>query len=330
VSDEAQAPIAGQHFLAGQQMSWILRALIALQVIAFLAIGAWFTLHFAHALTVGGCYLLALVVVLGVHCSVTGVQFLLARRVRQDLAPQYRLNLAGALSLYDREVDASMRGIWWANPFLNDVPLPVPVEPHRELAILCVHGYFCTRAIWLPFARAAIARGYYCQAVTIEPPFCSIDGYATQIGQAIDALCAASGSNNLVVVAHSMGALAVRAYLRRSQDARVARLVSIGAPHHGTLLAKFSRTANGREMRPDSPWLQTLNATETPMSLSRITSIYSTHDNIVTPYQTAELPGADNRLVHGIGHVSLVYSALVWQQVFDAIESAAKGPPALP
>jgi pimeloyl-ACP methyl ester carboxylesterase len=327
LSHNSQALIAGQRFLAGHQMSWILRALMALQVIIFLALGTWFTLHFARVLTVGGCYLLALVVVLGAHCTVTGIQFLLARSVRGDLAPQYRLSRFGALTLYDREVDASMRGIWWANPFLSDVPLPVPAEPHRELAILCVHGYFCTRAIWLPFARAAVARGYYCQALTIEPPFCSIDSYATQIGDAIDALCAASGSQSLVIVAHSMGALAVRSYLRQSQDARVARLVAIGAPHHGTFLAKFSHATNGRQMRRDSLWLEALNAAETPESLSRITSIYSAHDNIVTPYQTAEMPGADNRLLHGLGHVSLVYAAPVWEQVFDAIERDAQSLP---
>jgi pimeloyl-ACP methyl ester carboxylesterase len=326
LSLESQTSPARQRFLAGQQMSWILRGLIVFQIVVFLALGAFFAAHFSRVLTTGGCYMLALVIVLGAHCAVTGTQFLLARRARGILEPQYRLKLGAALSLYDREVDASMRGIWWANPFLNDVRLPVPAEPKRELAILCVHGYFCTRAIWLPFARAATARGYYCEALTIEPPFCSVDGYAGQIGEAIDALCAASGSNSLVIVAHSMGALAVRAYLRQTRDTRVVRLVSIGAPHHGTLLARFSRGTNGREMRRDSPWLQALNAAETPESLARITSIYSPHDNIVTPYQSAELPGADNRLVHGIGHVSLVYSTLVWQQIFDAIESPTTEP----
>lgn len=330
MSAEVPSPLDKPHFLAGKQMAMLLRGLILVQLVAFVALGAWFASHFARIFTVAGCYVLAIVVLISIHCAITGIQFLMARGTREMLPREDQLTFSEAVTAYDREVDASMRGIWWANPFQCDAKLPTPIEPHRALPILCVHGYFCTRAVWLPFVRAAVARGYRCQAVTLEPPFCSISAYAGQIQAALDALALRTGATEVVIVAHSMGALAVRAYLRETHDPRVLRLVTLGAPHHGTTLAKFSRAKNTREMRRDSLWLRELNAAETPESLARITSIYSTHDNIVTPYLTAHLPGADNRLIRGVGHVSLLYSSAVWEQIFAAIEEDPNEAPQTP
>jgi len=322
-SSTASAPVADVS--AGSQIAWILRGLIVLQLLACALLGVFFSHHLARFITVAGCYVLALVVVLSVHMLVTGMQFFLAWLGRPPLPKEQRVNFFSALSTYDREIDASMRGIWLANPFFAKAPLAEPSVPLRALPILCVHGYFCTRAVWLPFARTAAARGYRCAAITLEPAFSDIDGYVDAIGRGIDALLAASGSAHLVVVAHSMGALAVRAYLRARPDARVLQLVTLGAPHHGTRLATLSRAANARQMRRESAWLAALNRAETPETLARITSIYSTHDNIVTPYQTAELAGATNRRVCRIGHVSLLYSSLVWDEIFSAIEAIEAG-----
>ena len=49
-----------------------------------------------------------------------------------------------------------------------------------------------------------------------------------------------------VVIAHSMGGLAVRSWLaRQSADARVQRVFTMGSPHRGTWLARFSAMKNG-------------------------------------------------------------------------------------
>ena len=96
-------------------------------------------------------------------------------------------------------------------------------------------------------------------AVSLEPPFASIDALAAQLDREIeDFLQAGATSGKLVLVTHSMGGLAARAYLKRHGAARVAKLITLACPHHGTRLAYLGLGHNAREMRPGSAWLCTL------------------------------------------------------------------------
>jgi triacylglycerol esterase/lipase EstA (alpha/beta hydrolase family) len=144
-------------------------------------------------------------------------------------------------------------------------------------------------------------------AVNLEPLFGSIDNYVDIVDEAVRRLESATNEAP-VLVAHSMGGLAVRAWLSMANNvARVHRVVTIGTPHHGTWLARFGHAANGRQMRIDSPWLQQLVRSESPRHYALFTCFYSHCDNIVFPASTATLPGASNRHVAGTAHVHLAF-----------------------
>ena len=116
-----------------------------------------------------------------------------------------------------------------------------------------------------------------------------------------------------LLVCHSMGGLAARAWRAATPDAdtRVRHIVTIGSPHHGTWLAQYSRVANGRQMRQDGPWLQALRQREAQRwptgTYAPFICWYSNADNIVFPASTATLPGADNRFIHGHPHVAMAF-----------------------
>jgi len=119
------------------------------------------------------------------------------------------------------------------------------------------------------------------------------------------------------------GRLVARAWLRHYGAARVARIITIGTPHHGTALGQ---PGGGRECaqmsRIDgvpSGWLAQLAASETPETRALITSIYSHHDNIVAPQTSAHLPGARNLAFGGIGHVALASDARIMRQLLAEI-----------
>lgn len=63
---------------------------------------------------------------------------------------------------------------------------------------------------------------------------------------------------DLLLVGHSMGGLVARAYLRRYGELRVARLITLGTPHRGSLLAHLGIGRNARQMEPGSVWLREL------------------------------------------------------------------------
>ena len=94
-------------------------------------------------------------------------------------------------------------------------------------------------------------------------------------------------------------------------------IVTIGTPHHGTWLGRFSRVSNGKQMRQEGPWLTALREREARRwpqgTYARFTCWYSNADNIVFPTSTATLPGADNRLVQGHAHVAMAFE----QEIVD-------------
>jgi triacylglycerol esterase/lipase EstA (alpha/beta hydrolase family) len=169
----------------------------------------------------------------------------------------------------------------------------------------------CNRGFWTPWLRELRRAGHSCIAVNLEPIHASIDTYAPIIERAVRRMAEATGRPP-VLVCHSMGGLAARAWWRASEGAQpVAHLVTIASPHHGTWLGRFSRTPNGVQMKLDSQWLQELAADELVQPLPPTTCWYSNCDNVVFPPSVATLAGADRRFVPGEAHVALAFHPAV-------------------
>lgn len=173
--------------------------------------------------------------------------------------------------------------------------------------VLLVHGFMCNRGLWNGWRAELAQGGHPVVALNLEPFLGTIDGYVPAIEHAVVALTHATGRPPLVV-AHSMGGLAMRAWLRATpgSQARVAHIVTLGTPHHGTWLARWGHATNARQMRLNSPWLRELAANEPPDLGQLFTCWHSCADNIVFPLGTAVLPGATARYLPHVGHVALV------------------------
>ena len=275
--------------------------------------------------------------VFAIHPALVAINFITSRIAGDRVPVAFQLSLWQAIKTYDAEVDASIRGFWIATPFLLHRPAASPMQTaapnlHRHvrpLAILFVHGYFCNRAIWLSFMRAAAARGYLCEALTLPQPFGPIESNASIVDTAIDELLARAtrekaGADRVVIVAHSMGGLVVRAALRSIDATRVAHVITLGTPHHGTFTARYWNIPSVVQMRLDSPWLKALDAEEMQqgngLPRSAYTTLFSHHDNLVFPQETARLEGAHEIAIGGVGHVALVYDERVRTIVFSRLE----------
>jgi triacylglycerol esterase/lipase EstA (alpha/beta hydrolase family) len=119
-----------------------------------------------------------------------------------------------------------------------------------------------------------------------------------------------------------MGGLVARAYLRDHGAAKVARLVTIGAPHHGSVHAHLGAGENARQMEPGSRWLEALARSEEGRLSLPFTSIFSHHDNFVAPQTSSVHPAARNIGLAAIGHVSLAFSRRVLEMVAAELDAA--------
>jgi len=211
----------------------------------------------------------------------------------------------------------------WRQPFRSRaIPDWLP-ERRGEASrgIVLVHGFVCNRAVWNPWMTRLRAQGIPYIAVNLEPVFGSIDEYVHIIERAVELMEGATGRAP-VLVAHSMGGLAVRAWLHRfAADHRVHRVITIGSPHHGTWMGRFVHTRNTREMQLNSAWRQALAEREPSERHAGFTCFYSHCDNIAFPASTATLPGADNRHVPGVAHVHLLFQNEVFSEALRWLES---------
>jgi triacylglycerol esterase/lipase EstA (alpha/beta hydrolase family) len=195
----------------------------------------------------------------------------------------------------------------WRIPLLSAWPAPVVRRnPQGRRGLILVHGYGCNRAVWAGWRRPLEQQQVPCAAINLEPVFASISDYGPLIESAVAEMRQRTGRSP-VVVAHSMGGLAVRAWWAQDRSAqRLHRLITIATPHQGTVMARFGHGPGAKQMRPDSAWLAALKAQETPAHRQRTLCIFSACDNVVIPSTAAVLTGAETQAVAGCAHVALV------------------------
>jgi triacylglycerol lipase len=188
----------------------------------------------------------------------------------------------------------------------------------REMPVLLVHGYTCNRGAWWWMRRRLEKAGFSVATVNLEPMYAGIDDYVETLARRVEEVCKATGARRLTLVAHSMGGLVCRAYLARHGAVRVAKLVTLGTPHRGSEIARIALGRNGRQMEPDSPWLQALAARGLPSGVEA-TAIYSPHDNFVMPQDRATIEGWRLRPVTGMGHLAMGFSPRIADEILAAI-----------
>jgi triacylglycerol lipase len=191
-------------------------------------VGLWATWAISNGRplwAVGG----AAVVLLG-YAAVLALEFVwMHQQNRDDSAP--RAAVFQVLRAWCLEVITAPLVFCWQQPFRSkrfaDTPLNAAAN---KTAVLLVHGFVCNRGLWNPWLKRLQEKGIPFCAVNLEPPWASIDDYADTLDIAIRRLHAATG-HPVVLVAHSMGGLAVRAWLRRSgADDLVKHVITIGWP----------------------------------------------------------------------------------------------------
>lgn len=156
-----------------------------------------------------------------------------------------------------------------ADSFTFDFPSNLPVQstelqelpsepaPKLEKPVLLVHGYNSGPSTWENMKTWLVTQnpdGGVVKANTgnIDPngkvfamefsrPYNPLSNNASELRQAIDRITAATGAKEIDVVAHSMGGLDTRLYLDQGNE-KVDKLVMIGTPNHGSVLADIEMT----------------------------------------------------------------------------------------
>lgn len=180
-----------------------------------------------------------------------------------------------------------------------------PAGAGARIPVVLVHGYLCNHRVWDAMAEQLRLAGHTVLAVDLEPLFTSIDRYAPIIDETVSELCRQTGAKQVALVGHSMGGLVIRAWLRTSDVARVAKIITLGTPHQGTQIDSRPKTPNGQQMAWHSHWLKVLEGSESPEVRRLMHLAISPQDSIVYPQLEQVLAHADVKVFPGLGHLEL-------------------------
>jgi triacylglycerol esterase/lipase EstA (alpha/beta hydrolase family) len=248
--------------------------------------------------------------------------FAVAWWFRAERPADVHVPLPARLTMFFREFRALARSV--PRMIFYSWLMPDPSPAPAKLPVLLLHGVGCNAGVWSGFRRHLAERGVGpVYALSYGPPLASIERFADQVAERIAAIAAATGAAQVVLVAHSMGGLVARAYLRRYGGAKVRRLITIGTPHKGSMHAWLMAGASLAQMRPNNAWLADLNGNAGGVEGVPVASIWSWHDSMVTPQTSSRIDWGDNIVLTGVAHNALLDDPGVLAEVVAQIGLAA-------
>jgi pimeloyl-ACP methyl ester carboxylesterase len=181
--------------------------------------------------------------------------------------------------------------------------------------IIVLHGYAMNRANFVALACRLRAAG-------LGPVFGfeywtlgRVAAGARQLGWFVDEVRAATGAAEVDLVGHSMGGVVARYYVTLAGgDRYVKNVITLGSPHAGTDLGGLGIGHPARELVLGSKLVQRLGAAQ-PLAHAKLTTILSHADALVPAAQQPEIAGAERIEYADLGHVTLLGSKRVANEV---------------
>lgn len=200
---------------------------------------------------------------------------------------------------------------------------PDPAPAPATCPVLLVHGIGCNAGVWSSMRAFLIGQGLGpVYAISYGPPFDTIPSFAPQVADKLAQIERDTGSAQVVVVAHSMGGLVMRSYMRAYGPERIRRLVTLGTPFAGSMHAWLMSGASLADMRPGSPYLASLVTPTDAEEAVPTVSIWSWHDTMVTPQDSSRLPYGENIVIAKVAHNAMLGDPGVQRLVAEEIRKA--------
>jgi triacylglycerol lipase len=203
----------------------------------------------------------------------------------------------------------------------------VAISPASSLAvdpILFVHGWSGSASNWSTMISRFEKDGWtksQLRAYSYNTSQSNKTTAETIVKSEVEKLLASTGAAKVDIVAHSMGSLNSRWYIKFvGGESKVDEWVSLGGPNHGTTSAYGCFSTACSEMRPGSTFLNTLNTgDETPGAVNYGTW-WSPCDEIINPDESVLLSGATNTKTACIGHLALLTDETVYKGVREFVK----------
>ncbi len=232
---------------------------------------------------------------------------------------------------------AALRESYWA--ILTQPLLPLwylfgrrmggPRGPGHGVPVVFVHGYFQNRVCFLGLARALSSR-HRVPLYGFNYPWTDVvANNAERLARFVDQVCAECNVSQVDLVCHSLGGVVAIDYIHEAGAGHVRRCVTVASPHAGVAWRGPIPGTVGGQLRQGCAFLRDRAGRKLPVPCL---SIYSTHDNIVHPPLTSALAarGGADRVIDDVGHLSILFSREVANEVTAFLSAASVDASSLP
>jgi triacylglycerol lipase len=199
-----------------------------------------------------------------------------------------------------------------------------PASSLAQDPILFVHGWSESATVWNTMIGRFEKDGYAKSSLSAYSYNTSQSNKVdaeTEVKSHVESLLKATGATKVDIIAHSMGSLNTRWYIKfLGGESKVDDWVSLGGPNHGTETANTCSQTACIEMRVGSTFLSELNAgDETPGTVTYGTW-WSPCDEIINPDSSVALTGATNNKTACLTHNALMTDETVYKGVREFIK----------
>ncbi|MES2475845.1 MAG: alpha/beta fold hydrolase [Verrucomicrobiota bacterium] len=199
----------------------------------------------------------------------------------------------------------------------NSPPVAAPAVPR----VVLVHGFLENGNTFKPLKKRLEKRGF--DVYVPELLHCDgrggLDLLAAHLKQDIDTRFGPDAP--LSIVSFSMGGLVSRYYLQELGGAdRCRNFITISSPHHGTKAAWAYPSRGAIQMRPGSPFLRELAATQGKLGDIPVTSYRTPMDLIILPPRSSVWKRAENLEYPVLAHPLMLTSSSVLNDIERRLE----------
>ncbi len=204
-----------------------------------------------------------------------------------------------------------------------------PAFPSDSDPVLLVHGWGLNTWITWPLMEPRLEEdGYEVYTIDFSDNIGSNTVNAEELSAKVEEILAETGEPKVDIVAHSMGGISTRYYIKYlGGEAKINDVVELGTPNHGTLVAflGYMFSEGAREVVPLSPFLLDLNSSDETPGPVKWTSIWTIFDEVNIPSINSILDGAHNLMVWWpVGHLGLTWDLTTYEWVVEGLEGAGE------
>lgn len=195
---------------------------------------------------------------------------------------------------------------------------------NRELPILFIHGIFHNLSAFTWMKQKLALKGFHSfKDINLVTSIHPVPILAEQVSSTVNTLLKEYAVPEVNIIAHSMGGLVARYFIQKLEGDRfVKNLITLGTPHQGTKLSRFSLLPHFRDLDPNSQLIQELSQLPPPKN-TRVCSISGNLDVIVRAKEDPWWTGVRHIHLKKVGHAGLLFSKRVTEIISSHFEEGS-------